>query len=392
MLSLQLKQFIEEFKEEDINSLALKGHLFPDIDIKIAIDQIKGRRIAKEKLPTWFQSEEVYYPSSKRLEQSSSEVTAAYKASLMYGERIIDMTGGFGVDTFYFSKKFKQVDYFEINNSLSRIVEYNLKILGANNIKIHHQSSEELITSKPSGISWIYIDPSRRDSSGNKKFLIKDCTPNIERLHPDLIYSAENVLIKLSPILDISSIISQINNIRQIYVVAVKNECKELLIHLSKAKSKSNSIKINCIDLYADRQDFFTGGLNKEAIILDYAYPQAYLYEPNKAILKGNLQDAVAKHYQLAKLERNSHFYTSENLIENFPGRVFRFHSILKPRKKNIKEAIPDLSANIISRNYPQKASVLYESFRIKPHLNRFLLATTLQGGERRLILCERLK
>ena len=169
MLSPALKKFIQEHADTDTRSLALKGRLYPDIDIKAAIDQIKGKRIAKDKLPSWYQSDEVYYPNSKRMEQSSSEMTAAYKASLVDGDRLIDMTGGFGVDSFYFSKKINRVDYFEINETLSKIVEYNFKILGAANITVHHQGSESFINESPPKVSWIYIDPSRRDSVGNKR-------------------------------------------------------------------------------------------------------------------------------------------------------------------------------------------------------------------------------
>ncbi len=381
--------FIEENLDANTDDLFLRKT--PEgVDLKLAIRQIKGRKKIVKKIPTWYNHLTLktgfLFPESLALEQCSSEQTATFKASIIKGNKLLDMTGGFGVDTYFLAKNFDAVDYVESNADLFRIVQHNLKLLGKTNIQFHHTDSVDFLQQKNGKYDWVYIDPYRRDASQKRVFFIEDCTPDLVKIQDLLLEKSEQVLVKFSPMLDLEILIKSLKNITRIFIVSVKNECKELLVVLSK---KETDIVIEAVDIYPEQTISFQALFSDRKVAsVDYAMPSDYLYEPNKAILKAGIQDKLAERFDLKKLERHSHFYTSQQLYTDFPGRIFKVKNILKPKMLN--KYLPDKKANVIARNFPMKASVIYQKYKITPGGHFYIIATTLEKQEKVFILAER--
>ena len=285
ILNTNIQEFINKNLDADVVSLLLKGKPFPSIETKAIIEQIEAKKRCKTKLPTWFSSNKIYYPNKLNIEQTSSEVTAKYKSELIAGNTIIDLTGGFGVDCFYFSKYFEVVTHCEINRELSKIVAHNYNQLKNSRINtVNSDGLEYLITSKKR-FDWIYIDPSRRHNSKGRVFFLKDCLPNIPKHLDIFIEQADNILIKSSPLLDLSVGLNELKHVKCIHIVAVNNEVKELLWILE--KDYSEDITVETINLKAENKETFSFKLHNESNIdVKYSVPLRYLYEPNAAILK----------------------------------------------------------------------------------------------------------
>lgn len=374
ILNIDIQYFIENNIDSNITSLLLKGCAFPLVDTKEIIEQIEAKKKCKYKLPKWFQTENIYYPNKINIEQTSSEVTAKYKASLVEGNSIIDITGGFGVDCYYFSKQFKTVTHCELDSNLSRIVKYNYKQLGILNIDVQHTDGITVLSNNSKQFDWVYADPSRRHDSKGKVFFLNDCLPNIPE-HLDSIFKySKNLMIKTSPLLDLSVGINELNFVKTIYVIALNNEAKELLWVLE--KGYKNKVTVKTVNITKGSYQIFNFFLEDEKKFEpQYSNPLTYLYESNTAILKAGAFNAVAKSFNIFKLQKHSHLYTSIELID-FPGRQFKIEKTIPYHVKTIKK-LGLKKANITTRNFPETVSQIRKKLEIKDGGNAYLFFTT---------------
>ncbi|MDR0427033.1 MAG: class I SAM-dependent methyltransferase [Dysgonamonadaceae bacterium] len=388
MLNQATKDFIEKHLSCDVQRLALqfRPEKHPDVVISEALDQIKARRKSKYKIPTWFQNSEVIYPPLLSLEQSSSEITAKYKASLLSGNTFIDLTGGFGVDTAFIAERFAKVTYLEKHNHLVKLASHNFDVLGLNHIETVCCDNVEYLQ-KANPVDTVYIDPARRSCSGEKMFLLHDCEPDLVKIQDLLLQKADTVLIKLSPMLDIRSAINTLKNIAEIHVVSVHNENKELLFLLK--KKAGYSIPVFCVNLDKDdsQTDCFSYEEESKAEISHAKELKTYLYEPNASLMKAGFYKSIALKYGVEKLHVNSHLYTSSELNPNFPGRIFEILSISSMNKRDLKEKIQsERNVHLTVRNFPLSVEELRKKLNMKEGGQSCLFATTL-SDEKRVII-----
>ena len=366
--------------------------------------QEEGRKIVASKLPSWAENMSIVFPAKISLEQCSSEATATYKASLVSGESLVDLTGGFGVDCSFLSKNFSSVDYVEQNEELCQIAEHNFKALGLN-IRVNNAESVEFLKNMPA-VDCIYIDPARRDVKGKKTADLSLCSPNLLEIRDILLDKCNTLLIKLSPMFDITSALEVFPECAEVHVVSVKNECKELLLLVE--KGFCGETEIVCVDLDELGISVQTSGepsllelsqvqpeitsiasnLKKEkGEIISYSSPKAYLYEPNASIMKAGLFKTVAKRYNVAKLHPSTHLYTSKELVENFPGRIFKINRVTKVQKKEISDIE---KANLSIRNFPGNVADLRKKLKLKDGGDIYIFACTLNDNSKVLIICEK--
>nr|WP_313790227.1 class I SAM-dependent methyltransferase [[Muricauda] yonaguniensis] len=368
-------------------TVLLAGPVFEGITQKELAEQIEAKKKCRDKLTTWFNAPQIYYPNKLNIEQTSSEITAAYKAKIVSGESLVDLTGGFGVDSYFFSKKMDRISHCEINLELSEIARYNFKILGRKNIECHAEDGVSFLKKSTKKFDWIYVDPSRRNDKKGKVFLLEDCLPNLPEHLPLLFDKTQNVLVKTSPLLDIKKGIEELDFVKEVHVVAVHNEVKELLFVLE--KGYSGSIKIKTVDVLQGQNSYFDFELEEEQDVQTYfGEPSSYLYEPNAAILKSGGFKSIAKTFGLIKLHPHSHLYTSDKLVE-FPGRRFTIERSLPYSKKSLKSMVVS-KANITTRNFPMSVAELRKKHKIKDGGNRYLFFTKTANDSLWVLDCEK--
>jgi hypothetical protein len=392
MIDASTLQFITEHLEDDVRTLSLQGSKYKHIDFKQALVQIAGRQKIKDKLPSWYSRFDLLLPLQLPLEQCSSEATARYKASLAKGDTLIDLTGGWGVDCAFMAPNFTKVLYFEQQQSLCEIAKYNFRQLGLTHIETQAKESTKQIASFPTA-SCIYIDPSRRDTHGKKTVLLRDCTPNIADIAPALLEKTEGLLVKLSPMLDISQAIKELPQTTEVHIVSVDNECKELLFML-RPKAVIER-KIHCVNLKKNGTTEVFAYNESEENSANSHYTEKvenYIYEPNVSILKAGAFKITGERYGLNKLHPNSHLYTSSNLYEDFQGRIFYCERVLSPTKTHLKTFLPKgKKANITVRNFPMSVAELRKKTQLIDGGERYIFATTLANEQHVLILCRKL-
>ena len=388
ILNIDIQQFINEKLNSEITSLLLKGVPSFSVEIKEIIEQIEAKKRCEKKLPTWFKTQNIYYPNKLNIEQTSSEITANYKSNLIHGESIIDLTGGFGVDCFYFSKTFKTVFHCEINETLSEIVKHNFNQFSIKNIETKAVDGIDYLKNSDNNFDWIYLDPSRRHDSKGKVFFLNDCLPNVPQ-HSDLLFKhSKNILIKTSPLLDISIGIGELKHVKTIHVVAVNNEVKELLWILEAGFEAEITIKT--VNIKKEATDYFEFLIENEKLIASqYNEPLTYLYEPNSAILKAGAFNSITNKLHVFKLHKHSHLYTSETLL-NFPGRCFKIENVLAYNKKALKN-LRITRANITTRNFPETVEDLRKKFNIKDGGGSYLFFTTDVENKKIVILASKM-
>lgn len=387
ILNSDIQEFIFLNHTTDVSKILLKGTHFKTTTTKEIVDQIEAKVKCKTKLPTWFSSEKIYYPNKLNIEQTSSEVTARYKSQLLDGQSIIDITGGFGVDCFYFSKYFKKVTHCELDNQLSQIVTYNYIQLKVKNVQTINTNGLDYLRTNKNIYDWIYIDPSRRHENKGKVFFLNDCLPNVPRHLGMLFQYANNIAIKTSPLLDLSMGINELRHVKDIHIIAIKNEVKELIWILE--SDFKGEITIKTTNIINDHNERFIFKLNDESKSnITYSAPSNFLYEPNAAILKSGAFNTVAKQFNVEKLHQHSHLYTSPILI-NFPGRAFKIESIVDYNKKSIK-ALRIFKANISTRNFPENVQRLRKKYNIKDGGNTYMFFTTNYLNVKQVIICTR--
>ncbi|MCL5244828.1 class I SAM-dependent methyltransferase [Cellulophaga sp. 20_2_10] len=387
ILHTSVQDFITENLSTDIMSILLKKEVLNNVSNKEIAAQIEAKNKCKDKLPTWYNTPYIYYPNKLNIEQTSSEKTAAYKASIVNNKTLIDLTGGLGVDCFFFAKKLATVYHCEISETVSKIATHNFKTLGANNINTYAENGLDFLQKTPLFFDWIYIDPSRRNDAKGKVFFLEDCLPNVPE-HLSLIFSkTDHILIKTSPLLDFSIGIKSLQSVKEIHVVALHNDVKELLWVLE--KGYTGDIYIKTINLTKTEDAIFSFNYTEEKeAACTYSTPQQYVYEPNSAILKAGAFKSVAAHYNISKLHEHTHLYTSNEIID-FAGRSFKVEKQIAFNKKEIQR-LQLTKANITTRNFPESVANIRKKFKIKDGGTNYLFFTTDCNNNKIVLLCRK--
>lgn len=433
-------EFIVAHRTDDPRQLALQASRFPDVDMPYALSQIQGWQAARRKLPSFAANQDIVYPPHLSMEQCSSESTALYKAEAVrrlmdsfkgeedasnkgYVASMTDLTGGFGVDFYFVSRHFRRAQYTERNAELCQVVEHNLKVLGADNASVVcGDAVEQLRTIDPQTL--IFIDPARRDVHGARTFAISDCTPDVMELLPDLRRKARFVMIKLSPMLDWHKAVSDLHPlVTDVDIVSVDGECKELLLTLDMKRgdahkddntqaAKHDYVGVRCADLpsssfsfrytsdggyaidiqqptdAASQQDHIMSQSAALSPSLTPDHTPSYLYEPNASVMKAGCFRELELTFGASQISANSHLFTSEQLIPGFPGRRFAIDAVTSFNKRQLKEALRDVTnANITVRNFPMTVAVLRKKLKLKDGGNTYIFATTTDGGEHVLLI-----
>ena len=359
ILTPEFQEFLISIEKEDIRSIGLKKSPFAEISSAEIAQQLKGLQVAKHKFPTLYRTKGIYFPPSVNLEQASSEATATYKASLIKGNKIIDLTAGLGIDAIAFSHSFDEVTHIEQNADLSEIVQHNVKTLDRNIICFQGTFDDYFRQNPHETFDTIYLDPARRDGSG-RKFILEDLEPNILEYIDLFFEKANQVMVKLSPLLDLSLTIQQIPCIKEIHIVALKNEVKDFLIVLEKGLITTNP-QIFCVNLET-QQEIYTYAFESEATkIPAFSGVKQYIYEPNVSILKAGGFKGICAAFGVYKLHQNTHLYTSDKFIEHFPGRIFKVEDFIKNPKKEIAKS----KANLLVKNYPENIDIIKKKLKI---------------------------
>ena len=387
ILASEVQQFIKENYKKDIPSLVLKGSPFSHIPIEDLLQQIESKRKAEKKLPNWFTNDNIVYPKKLSLEQCSSEITAEYKASIVSGKSLIDVTGGFGIDTYYFSKQFKEVTYCEINEELAAVVDHNLKQLNVENVDVKATNGIRYLKEVDKPFDVLFVDPSRRDDVKGKVFLLKDCVPYLPPKIPFLLSKAKTLLIKVSPLLDLSQTIKELQFVSEIHIVAVNNEVKELLFVVT--KDSDAAIQIQTVNFQHGTVQQF-GFEYGESPYSNYEIPQRYLYEPNAAVLKSGGFHHLTHTYEVFKLQEHSHLYTSETLLD-FPGRAFEIEAVFPYDKKKITKHLEERKANITTRNFPKSVAQIRKELKLKDGGKIYLFFTKNMKQKLICLVCKKL-
>jgi len=381
------QQFIIANLLEDVRLLALKTAP-KGVDLPKALEQISARQLLLKKVPTWAKNKQLEFPPHLSIEQCSSEETARYKASLLSGKTLVDLTGGMGVDCYFMSQTFEHTFYVEQMPNLVELAEHNFKILNSNIIV--NQGDSELFLDDMNPVDAIFIDPARRDMNGRKTVSIHDCTPDIAQLQTILLIKAKQVLIKLSPMLDIALALKELKQVKAVYVIAVGNECKELLFLLE--RDYVDETMIYSINLPHDKVPLSYNLSEEKVLKINYSSTiLAYLYEPNAAILKAGAFKTITTEYAIEKLQINSHLYTSNQLIKDFPGRTFKVQKWAPFNNKISKTLLAGITnANITTRNFPLSVSDLRKKLKLKDGGDIYIFATTLVDNQKVLAVCQK--
>ncbi|MCL1667026.1 RsmD family RNA methyltransferase [Elizabethkingia ursingii] len=373
ILRPEVQQFIKDNSRQDITKLLLSGSPFNDVSIQEIAQQIKGRQTAEKKFPFLLQ-DGIIFPPQLNLEQASSETTAAFKANLFSGESLLDLTSGYGIDAYYLSANFSKTTLVEQNKNLLEIVSHNWLILNKINTNYINSDLGDFLEKNNQEFSLIYLDPARRDTHNRKKFLLEDLSPDITEIRNKLFEFTNKVVVKLSPLMDISMLVSQVPGISEIYIIAVKNEVKELLIVIEKNFNQSPVLKIHNLESNEPSLEVTFNTIQQSKPIFGEA--SEYLYIPNNAVLKSGAFNFISEHYNLEKLHPNTHLYTSPNFIEDFPGRIL---NIVPVEAKKIEKGE---RFNIISKNYPLTPDEIKKKYKIKDGGNQYLIFTQSQKGK----------
>ena len=388
MLTQETKDFIKSHREEDPRKLALQAKRYPTVDILQAVTQIEGWQAAREKLPAWAATEGIIYPPRISMEQCSSEATARFKSTIANGESLADLTGGFGIDFSYMAQGFKKATYIERSEVLCNIARENLKLLGIGHATVINGNSEEVLK----GIEkqdWIFVDPARRDGVGRKVVALSDCEPDVTAMEQLLLEKSRKAMIKCSPMLDITAASRQLKSIEAIYIVAVNNECKELLFILG--SEPGTTPPTHCVNIKHGKAGIYTCTPDEDK--KEPAYSSSvgnYLYEPNAAIQKAGCHRALAAHFGIAKLHPNSHLFTSEEVVKGFPGRAFKVEKCYGFSKSDIKDIQALQKANIAVRNFPAGVEELRKRLKLADGGEHDIFATTVAKGEKVLVVCKK--
>ena len=389
LLNAEVVNYLKDNASLSAATIVLKGSPFKNITAQELAQQHTGLLKSKDKLPLWYNTEGILFPPKVNIEQTSSSKTARYKASLISGKTIIDITGGLGTDDYYFSKVFDTVTHCELNESLSALAAHNSNVLGAHNITFKVGDGISILKQESTKFDWVYSDPSRRDDTGGKVFKLSDCEPNIPKHLDVLLEKGKRILLKTSPLLDITAGLKELKFVSEIHIVAINNDVKELLWIID--QEHSSPTEIITVNFKADYKEEFKAKLTYESLArVSYNKALSYLYEPNSALMKSGLFNTISEQYALFKLHQNSHLYTSERLID-FSGRRFRILETLPFHKKSLKRVFKNTKANITTRNFPLTVSQLKSALQIKDGGTTYLFFTTQNQSDKVVLVCEKI-
>lgn len=460
--------FIRQHQDEDVRQLAFLGSKNPEVNMPFALDQIRGRQMARIKLPRWASIDGVIYPPHISMEQCSSEQTALYKAELaarllektslsshrgeivpqgdnskiceFASDRAVDsefaqnedtcekqqiltdigdsvnkikedacsgdsvaeiefadLTGGFGVDFSYIATQLGVKSmYVERQKHLCEAAKENFERLGLKNVVVKNGDGVEVLHAIPdhSGLRVIYIDPARRDDAGNKVVSLQDCTPDVTRLQDEMLQKADFIVIKLSPMLDWHRAVSELRCVREVHVVSVNNECKELLLVLSaRNMGENNQLRICCVN---DNQSFVCDDAEMASSVARIAAADLdsvqYLYEPNASLMKAGCFGVLSERYSVSMLSKNSHLFVSQSPVVDFPGRSFRIRAVSSFNKKELKRQLQGIEkANIATRNFPLSVAELRKRLKLKDGGETYIFATTLSDDSHVLLITDKI-
>ncbi len=372
LLSPEIQKFIFENQAVNIQDLLLKKSPFPEVSMQDIVQQIKGLQVAQRKFPFLLQ-DGIVFPPQLNLEQASSEKTAHYKSNILKGKKLIDLTCGFGIDAYYLSKNFEEVTLVEQNAELLDIVAHNWNILNKKATFIN-QKLEDFLNENQSRFDVLYLDPARRDQHQNKVFLLEELSPNLLEIQNQLLEISEEIVIKLSPLIDLKYLITVLHRIAKIEIIAVKNDVKEVLVFIQ-SKKETEKILCRCVNLETEEPpfEFYFGEEESETI---YSEPEEYLYIPNNAVLKSGAFNEVSRKFRLKKLHPNTHLYTSDVELTNFPGRQLMVE-IIEPKSLKKGERY-----NIISKNHPLKPEEIKKKYKLKDGGDQYLVFTQTKKGK----------
>ena len=394
--------YVRQHADDDVRKLALQGVKDTDVDLQMALQQIAGRQTARRKLPSWAAVEGIIYPPHLNMEQCSSEQTARYKAKIVNGKSVngkfADLTGGFGVDFYWMSQSFLDCYYIEQNEKLCAISSENFRTLGLE-CSVCCCDAVTYLTRMPH-VDLIYMDPARRNVHGGRTYDIEDCTPNVIELLPLLMEKANRVMLKLSPMLDWRKATDDLKYVREVHIVSVDNECKELLLLLD--KEATEELRVVCVnddktfEFFPSRGNTFSlteqNGLSLAEKRPFSERETAFLYEPNASIMKAGCFKELAERFSVHQISANSHLFLSSVEIDDFPGRGFQISSISSMNKQELRTALKDTErANISVRNFPLSPDQLRKKLKLKDGGDTYIFATTTSDGAHRLYICRKI-
>ncbi len=382
-----VQRYIRQHENDDVKDLVLKHKAILGVPAAHVFEQITSRKKARQKLPLYYNTEGIIFPPLVNFEQCSSETTAAYKSALvknlLHGANFTaaDLTGGFGVDSFFLSKNLRTIHYVEPEEFLLEIARHNHHLLGASNITYHRSTAEEFLMKTAESFDLVYMDPSRR-TGGRRIHSLEGSRPDVLKLKEKIFEKTNFLLVKASPLLDIQAGIKQLTDVRKAFVISVGNECKELLFLCQ--KNFPGVPVIEATNLIGSPQTFEFNFAEEKELQVTYSDPLKYLYEPNASILKGGAFKSLAHRFGLKKIQVNTHLYTGDELIEEFPGRKFAIEKLVKPDAVEMKKYFPEKKANITTRNYPLTPEELKKKTGLKDGGEKFLIGFS---GEKRKFL-----
>ena len=430
MLNEATLQYVLQHAHDDIRMLALRGCKDAQVDLPLALQQIQGRQTACCKLPSWAAIDGIVYPPHLNMEQCSSELTARYKRGIAdrilslgvaqivnrksSNSKFLDVTGGFGVDFAFMADAFDEAVYVERDPDLCVLATHNFVQLGKRNVNTICADAVSYLSSISSdNIALIYLDPARRDMHGARTYALADCTPDVTTMMDNLLRHSHYVLLKLSPMLDWRKAIADLSphHVQEVHIVAVDNECKELLLLLDRQDTNSQHFQSSifnlqfstapclfCIDIHSRdgvRIDYSPSSQSlpiEEKEIYSQELEGSFLYEPNVAVMKAGCFRELAADFNVRQLAPNSHLFTSATQVTGFPGRSFRITAITTMNKRDLRTRLGHLQrANISVRNFPLTADELRRRLKLADGGTDYIFATTLSNGDHVVILCTKL-
>jgi hypothetical protein len=394
LLSDEVQSFIKDHHSADPHQILLKHRSVSGLPVSIVVDQLIGRRKAYEKLPSWYRHESVLYPPALNIEQASSEEAALIKVAFLQNKigdlshkTLLDLTGGFGIDSYFFSKVFKTVHFVEPNSELLEISKHNHSVLGTSNIHYYNTFAEAFLENSPiTSFDIIFLDPSRRIAGDKKVFSLTECEPNIVTLQQDIRKHSAHLLVKTSPLLDVQVGLNEVSFVKDIVITSIQNECKELLFFCE--QNFKSEVTITAVNVNGKDANFSFLMSEERSAENVYSDPLKYLYEPNSSLLKSGAFKILGVVFDFPKLHPNTHLFTSSSFKDQFPGRVFEIESVIKPDPKRLMEYFEDGKANVFTRNYPLTVNEIRKKYGLKDGGDKYLIGCS--GVNKKFLLVAR--
>ena len=388
----ELSRFVWEHRNDDPFQLSLARKQYPGVPVAEAAAQVEALQKTRQKVPSWYR-EGMLFPPRLSMEQASSEAAARFKAGLVPAGRLLDLTCGLGIDTYFFSKVCTSVTAIEQNPVVANAARHNFSVLGADNIQVITGDSGDFETLSPGNFDSIYLDPARRDQQQKKVFNWSDCSPDLLALKDKLLSHTRFVLVKAAPMLDIHLSVRQLENVQKVWIVEYAGEVKEVLYQLGAIPLPAAKIPVEVTGIDDSGQALYrfeyTAEAEKEAVPV-YSAPLGYLYEPSPALLKSGAVRLFGKRYGLAKLHENTHLFTSEQLTTGVPGRCFEIISVCRYDKKEVQAAVPGLKASIATRNFPDAPEVMARKLGLGAGGSVYLFGVTLCDNRKVVLICRK--